>query len=262
MAKKAQWRKRTELHLVRSNAETDGNVLYGYPEELKLLVTTGRDVGEASKVSRGLSQSGVDVATEKTELTAREMLAPARHGGTEESDVSSSEVFMSLLKTKQPDPGNGPIADFHGTTDLNSNGYQALKRLAGKCDVKINWICGAVNGYALKGLLYAGRSSEERQIDLASTKVEQLAQPFVKCNRNAFMDRYLTSHSTVQHFLKHDITAIGTVLAHVCRDVLACLRKAARRDPYSTLAVYEHSKKVTMINYVPRNSSNNVLLLT
>ncbi|KAL1235095.1 Cysteine--tRNA ligase [Trichinella spiralis] len=83
MAKKAQWRKRTQLHLVRSNAETDGNVLYGYPEELKLLVTTGRDVGEASKVSRGLSQSGVDVATEKTELTAREMLAPARHGGTE-----------------------------------------------------------------------------------------------------------------------------------------------------------------------------------
>ncbi|KRX24242.1 hypothetical protein T07_6300 [Trichinella nelsoni] len=176
-------RKNTQLHLVRSNAQTACNVLYGYPEELKLLVTTGRDVGEASKVSKGLSQSGVDVATEKTELTAREMLAPARHGRT--------EIFMSLLKTKQPDPGNGPIADFHGTTDLNSNGYQGLKRLAGKYGVKINWICDAENGYALKGLLYAGRSGEESQIGLASTNVGHLAQQFVNFNRNVYMDSQL-----------------------------------------------------------------------
>ncbi|KRY36201.1 hypothetical protein T01_10145 [Trichinella spiralis] len=75
------------------------------------------------------------------------------------------------------------------------------------------------------------------------------------------MDRYFTSYSTVQHLLEHGLTAIGTVFAHVCRDALACLRKAARRDLYSTLAVYEHNRKVTMINYVPRKS-NNVLLLT
>ncbi|KRY34820.1 hypothetical protein T01_11506, partial [Trichinella spiralis] len=75
------------------------------------------------------------------------------------------------------------------------------------------------------------------------------------------MDCYFTSYSTVQHLFEHDLTAIGTVFAHR-RDVLACLRKAARRDPYSTLAVYEHSKKVTMINYVPRKNNNNVLLLT
>ncbi|XP_003368088.1 hypothetical protein Tsp_14702, partial [Trichinella spiralis] len=56
------------------------------------------------------------------------------------------------------------------------------------------------------------------------------------------------------------ITAIGTVFAHR-RDVLACSRKAARRDPYSTLAVYEYNKKVTMISYAPRKNSN-VLLLT
>ncbi|KRZ48558.1 hypothetical protein T02_1249 [Trichinella nativa] len=130
----------------------------------------------------------------------------------------------------------------------------------GKYGVKINWICDAENGYALKGLLYAGRSSEERQIDLASTKVGQLVQPFVNSNRNVFMDRYFTSYSTVQHLFEHGHTATGTVFAHR-RDVLACLRKAARRDPYSTLAVYEHSKKITMISYVPRKNSN-VLLLT
>ncbi|KRX79570.1 hypothetical protein T06_6758, partial [Trichinella sp. T6] len=45
------------------------------------------------------------------------------------------------------------------------------------------------------------------------------------------------------------------------RDVLACSRKAARRDPYSTLIVYEYNKKVTMISYAPRKNSN-VLLLT
>ncbi|KRZ82547.1 Glycerol-3-phosphate dehydrogenase [NAD(+)], cytoplasmic, partial [Trichinella sp. T8] len=96
---------------------------------------------------------------------------------------------------------------------------------------------------------------------LASTNVGQLAQPFVNFNRNVYVDCYFTSYSTVQHLLEHGLTAIGTVFAHVCRDVPACLRKAARRDPYSTLAVYEQNRKVTMINYVPRKNSN-VLLLT
>ncbi|KRX18761.1 hypothetical protein T07_2736 [Trichinella nelsoni] len=34
---------------------------------------------------------------------------------------------------------------------------------------------------------------------------------------------------------------------HIRRDVLACLRKAARRDSYSTLAVYEHSERYIML---------------
>ncbi|KRY10303.1 hypothetical protein T12_15534 [Trichinella patagoniensis] len=38
------------------------------------------------------------------------------------------------------------------------------------------------------------------------------------------------------------LTAIDKVFTHR-RDVLACLRKASQRDPYSTLAVYEHNKK-------------------
>ncbi|KRY17684.1 hypothetical protein T12_13447 [Trichinella patagoniensis] len=129
------------------------------------------------------------------------------------------------------------------------SGY-ALGSASGKIGIlfcglmpEINWICDAENGYALKGLLYTGRNGEERQIDPASTKVGQLAQPFVNSNRNVFMD------------------TIGTVFAHVCHDVLACLRKAARRDLYSTLTVYEQNRKVTMINYVPRKNGN-VLLLT
>ncbi|KRY13313.1 hypothetical protein T12_8678 [Trichinella patagoniensis] len=94
-------------------------------------------------------------------------------------------------------------------------------------DLAINWICDAENGYALKGLLYTGRSGEERQIDQASTKAGQLAQPFVNSNRNVFMDRYFTSYSTVHHLLEQDLTAIGTVFAHR-RDVLACAKFAAR----------------------------------
>ncbi|KRZ83804.1 hypothetical protein T08_10620 [Trichinella sp. T8] len=84
-------------------------------------------------------------------------------------------------------------------------------------------------------------------IGLASTNVGQLAQPFVNSNINVFMDRYFTSYSTVQHLLEHvhihnRLTAIDKVFTHR-RDVLACLRKASQRDPYSTLAVYEHNKK-------------------
>ncbi|KRZ83064.1 hypothetical protein T08_4995 [Trichinella sp. T8] len=44
-------------------------------------------------------------------------------------------------------------------------------------------------------------------------------------------------------------------------DVPACLRKAVRPDLYSTSAVYENNKRITMINYVPRKNSN-VFLLT
>ncbi|XP_003382162.1 putative HEAT repeat-containing domain protein, partial [Trichinella spiralis] len=113
-------------------------------------------------------------------------------------------------------------------------------------EAQINWICDAEYGYALKGLLYIGRSSEEPQIGLASTNVGQLAQPFVNSNRNVFMDRYFTSYSTVKHLFEQDLTVIGTVFAHR-RDVLACLRKAAQRDLYSTLAVYEHSKKISVM---------------
>ncbi|KRY42059.1 hypothetical protein T01_3424 [Trichinella spiralis] len=130
----------------------------------------------------------------------------------------------------------------------------------GKYGVKINWICDAENGYALKYLLYAGRSREERHIGLASTNVRQLAQPFVNSNKNVFMDRYFASYSTVKHLLEHGLTSVGTIFAYR-RDVPACLRKAVRRDLFSTLAVYEHNKRITMINYVPRKNSN-VLLLT
>ncbi|KRZ17182.1 hypothetical protein T11_3142 [Trichinella zimbabwensis] len=74
------------------------------------------------------------------------------------------------------------------------------------------------------------------------------------------MDRYFTSHSIVQYLLEHGPTTIGTVCAHH-RDVPASLHNATRRDLYSTLVVYEHSKKVTLIIYVPRKNRN-VLLVT
>ncbi|KRX19592.1 hypothetical protein T07_14177 [Trichinella nelsoni] len=74
------------------------------------------------------------------------------------------------------------------------------------------------------------------------------------------MDRYFTSYSTVQHLLEHGLTSVCTIFAYR-RDVPACLRKAVRRDLYSTSAVYENNKRKTMINYVPRKNSN-VFLLT
>ncbi|KRZ53194.1 hypothetical protein T02_9364 [Trichinella nativa] len=99
---------------------------------------------------------------------------------------------------------NDVYAENEECAEQYRNGYIS----SGKYRVKINWICDAENGYALKAWL----------------------------------------------------TAIDAVFAHR-RDVLACSRKAARRDPYSTLIVYEYNKKVTMISYVPRKNSN-VLLLT
>ncbi|KRZ50658.1 hypothetical protein T02_2732 [Trichinella nativa] len=57
--------------------------------------------------------------------------------------------------------------------------------------------------------------------------LKQLAQPFLNPNRNAFMDRYFTSFSTVEYFLEHGLRAVGTVFAHR-RDVPARLRKTAR----------------------------------
>ncbi|KRY44919.1 hypothetical protein T03_5818 [Trichinella britovi] len=70
------------------------------------------------------------------------------------------------------------------------------------------WICDVENGYDLKDLLYTGRSSEERQIDLACSIVGQLAKPFVNSNRNVYTDCFFTSYSTVQHLSEHDFTAV------------------------------------------------------
>ncbi|KRY26799.1 PiggyBac transposable element-derived protein 4 [Trichinella spiralis] len=109
-----------------------------------------------------------------------------------------------------------------------------------KYGVKIYWICDAENGYALKGLLYSSRSSEQRQTRLSNTIVEQWAQPFVQSNRNVFMDRYFTSDSIVQHLLERGLTAVGTVYAN-------------RRD---------HNKKVIMISYIPRKNKNVFLMST
>ncbi|KRY18990.1 Chymotrypsin-like elastase family member 2A [Trichinella patagoniensis] len=184
-------------------------------------------------------------------------LAGSENGGAYRGD-SGGPLFCKMnnvyvqygivsVRSRSHPPGSISLGNM---TDINF----------GKYGVKINWICDAENGYALKGSLYTGRSSEERQIDLASTTVGQLAQPFVNSNRNVYMDCYFTSYSTVQHLFEHDLTAIGTVFAHR-RDVLACLRNASRRNFYSTIAVYEQNRKVTMINYVPRKNSNNVLLL-
>ncbi|KRZ82674.1 hypothetical protein T08_2971 [Trichinella sp. T8] len=83
---------------------------------------------------------------------------------------------------------------------------------------------------------------------------------FVNSNRNVYMGLYFTLYSTVEYFLEHGLTSVGTISAYR-RNVPACLRKAVQRDLYSTLAVYKQSKKVTMINYVTRKNSN-VLLLT
>ncbi|KRY39799.1 hypothetical protein T01_7982 [Trichinella spiralis] len=55
----------------------------------------------------------------------------------------------------------------------------------------------------------------------------------------------------MQQLFEHGLTAIGAVFAHR-RDVIACLLKVARRDLYSTLAVYVYNKKVTMISYVQK----------
>ncbi|KRY56108.1 hypothetical protein T03_11983 [Trichinella britovi] len=90
----------------------------------------------------------------------------------------------------------------------------------GKYGVKINWICDAENGYALKGSLYNGRSSEERQIGLASTNIGQLAQPFVNSNRNVFMDRYFTSYSIEQRLLGMILQLLVQYL-HICSSMFA-----------------------------------------
>ncbi|KRX76756.1 hypothetical protein T06_1818 [Trichinella sp. T6] len=68
---------------------------------------------------------------------------------------------------------------------------------------------------------------EEQNESLDSNQMKQLAQPFLNPNRNAFMDHYFTSFSTVEYFLEHGLRAVGTVFAHR-RDVPARLRKTAR----------------------------------
>ncbi|KRY56138.1 hypothetical protein T03_17565, partial [Trichinella britovi] len=163
-------------------------------------------------------------------------------------DQCSEECFDRILKEKNLEEYHEQLnrLQIEGST-CNKNSQLFMAALKRKYGVKIKWICDAENGYALKGSLYTGRNSEERQIGLASTNKRLYGLLF-----------YIIFHCATS--LEHGLTSIGIVFAHH-RDVLACLLKVAQRDPYSILAVYEHNKRITMITYVPRKNSN-VLLLT
>ncbi|KRX24456.1 PiggyBac transposable element-derived protein 4 [Trichinella nelsoni] len=232
-----------------------------------------------------------DVDTESTEIIDSDKESDvtlvsdfkAKHGSDELLEVESDgDVFLYIYDESGDADGNSEDAVIYSEleneyTSLNgiiwrmhilkkreftfSEVYAALGTIirAAKYGVMIYWICEADNGYALKGFLYTGRSGEEREIGLTSTIVAQLALPFVQSNRNVFMDRYFTSYSIVQHLLELGLTAVGTVSANR-RDVPLCLQNTRGRDVYSTLAVYEHNRKVIMISYVPRKNKNVLLM--
>ncbi|XP_003376070.1 putative parathyroid hormone 2 receptor [Trichinella spiralis] len=152
-------------------------------------------------------------------------------GQIEKSSKSQCENGQLLKST------HGKLSCHAAVYDI-ANYFVAVRQLQKKFDrqnhimnlqdfASCDKICDAENGCALKDWLYTGRSGEQRQIGLANTIVEQLAQPFLNPNRNAFMDRYFTSFSTVEYFPEHGLRAVDTVSAHH-RDVPARLRETAR----------------------------------
>ena len=135
--------------------------------------------------------------------------------------------------------------------------YMASK--PAKYGMKIFWICDSSNGFALKGLIYAGKTGEHRQTGLTQSLVEELSIPFHHTNRNIYMDRYFTSFSVVSFLLEHGLTAVGTITASR-RDVPAVLKTVKGRERFSSKTLYEHQNKVLLLSYVPKKNKGVLMM--
>ena len=135
--------------------------------------------------------------------------------------------------------------------------YMASK--PAKYGMKFFWICDSLNGFVLKGLIYAGKNGEHRQTGLTQNSVEELSIPFHHTSRNIYMDRYFTSFSVVSFLLEHGLTAVGTVTASR-RDVPAVMKTVKGRERFSSKTLYEHQKKVLLLSYVPKKNKGVLMM--
>ena len=134
--------------------------------------------------------------------------------------------------------------------------YMATK--PAKYGIKIFWICD-VNGFALKGIIYTGKVDGQRQTGLTLKLVKDLSIPFHYSSRNIYMDRYFTSFEAVSHLLDHGLSAVGTVTASR-RDVPVIFKAVKGRECFSSKTLYEHSKKVLLLSYVPKKNKNVLMM--
>jgi len=81
-----------------------------------------------------------------------------------------------------------------------------------KYGIKIWWACDAQTCYPLNGDIYLGRQPEGRHaVNLGSSVVTTLTNPWLHAGRNIVMDNFFTSVPLANELLSKHTTLVGTI---------------------------------------------------
>lgn len=128
-----------------------------------------------------------------------------------------------------------------------------------KYGVKIFWICEADTGYALKGFIYTGKSSEGVHRNLALDIVKDLTIPFYNSGRNIVCDNFFTSHDLAIFLLSKKLTLLGTVRSHR-REIPNYIRATDGRNRFDVRSIYDHENKIMILSYIPKRKKNVIIM--
>ena len=128
-----------------------------------------------------------------------------------------------------------------------------------KYGVKIFWISEADCGYALKGFIYTGKSSEGVHRNLAFDIVKDLTTPFYNSGRNIVCNNFFTSHDLATFLLTKKLTLLGTVRSHR-REIPNYVRTLEGRDSFDARSIYDHENKIMVLSYIPKRKKNVILM--
>ena len=125
-----------------------------------------------------------------------------------------------------------------------------------KYGVKLFWLCKAIAGFALTGMIYSGRESDSGfHRNLSNDIVMQLCSVYFGTGRDIYVDRYFTSHGLVCNLLQQNLTLVGTVMANR-REVPSQFKTAREREVENTKTLSDHSNKILLLSYVPKRNKS------
>ena len=144
---------------------------------------------------------------------------------------------------------------FRGRTKFT----QYIPSKPAKYGIKVWWICDAENAYPLKGLIYTGKTGNEREVNQGERVVKELAVLYRGSGRNICMDNFFTTLPLAKHLLSWNLTIVGTLKKNKPY-IPKAMAPSKTREELSTLFAFH--EKAMLCSYVPKKNKAVILLST
>ena len=124
--------------------------------------------------------------------------------------------------------------------------------------VQFFWLCEATTGFVLHGIIYSGREENNApHQNLANNIVMNLCSVYYDTGRDIYVDKYFTTQ-VVRSLLSKTYT--GWIIMSNRREILSQFKSTRRREVESTKALYDHSKCILLISYIPKRNRNVLMM--